>query len=99
MVAVARNSGANPTVGPALLLPALAAAYLGATAFRRGFNPLGTVVGVLLVAFTVSGFTLGGHRAVGEGRDQRHDAAGGGGRGGRPAPPLAPADRRQRTPA
>lgn len=60
VVAVARNSGANPTVGPALLLPALAAAYLGATSFRRGFNPLGTLVGVLLVAFTVSGFTLAG---------------------------------------
>jgi ribose transport system permease protein len=60
VVAVARNSGANPTVGPGLLLPALAAAYLGATAFRRVFNPLGTVVGVLLVAFTVSGFTLAG---------------------------------------
>jgi ribose transport system permease protein len=60
VVAVARNSGANPTVGPALLLPALAAAYLGATAFRRGFNVLGTVIGVLLVAFTVSGFTLAG---------------------------------------
>lgn len=60
VVAVARNGGANPTVGPALLLPALAAAYLGATAFRRWFNPLGTVVGVLLVAFTVSGFTLAG---------------------------------------
>jgi ribose transport system permease protein len=60
VVAVARNSGANPTVGPALLLPALAAAYLGATAFRRVFNALGTTVGVLLVAFTVSGFTLAG---------------------------------------
>lgn len=60
VVAVARNSGANPTVGPALLLPALAAAYLGATAFRRTFNALGTTVGVLLVAFTVSGFTLAG---------------------------------------
>jgi ribose transport system permease protein len=60
VVAVARNSGANPTVGPALLLPALAAAYLGATAFRRNFNALGTTVGVLLVAFTVSGFTLAG---------------------------------------
>lgn len=60
VVAVARNGGANPTVGPSLVLPALAAAYLGATAFRRWFNPLGTVVGVLLVAFTVSGFTLAG---------------------------------------
>ena len=30
------------------------------TAFRRVFNPLGTLVGVLLVAFTVSGFTLAG---------------------------------------
>jgi ribose transport system permease protein len=60
IMAVARNSGANPTVGPSLLLPALAAAYLGATAFRRVVNPLGTVLGVLLVAFTVSGFTLAG---------------------------------------
>ena len=60
VVAVARNSGANPTVGPALLLPALAAAYLGATAFIRTFNARGTTVGVLLVAFTVSGFTLAG---------------------------------------
>ncbi len=60
VVAVARNSGANPTVGPALLLPALAAAYLGATAFIRTFNARGTAVGVLLVAFTVSGFTLAG---------------------------------------
>jgi ribose transport system permease protein len=60
VVAVARNSGANPTVGPALLLPGLAAAFLGATAFRRGFNAVGTVIGVLLVAFTVSGFTIAG---------------------------------------
>jgi ribose/xylose/arabinose/galactoside ABC-type transport system permease subunit len=60
VVSVARNSAGSVSVGPALVLPALAAAFLGATAFRRGFNVLGTVVGVLLVAFTVSGFTLAG---------------------------------------
>jgi ribose transport system permease protein len=60
VVSVARNSGGSPTAGPALLLPALAAAFLGATGFRGGFNVWGTVVGVLLVAFTVSGFTLAG---------------------------------------
>lgn len=60
VMTVARNSGANPTQGLSLLLPALAAAFLGATARRYGFNVVGTVVGVLLVAFTVSGFTIAG---------------------------------------
>ncbi|WP_249010663.1 ABC transporter permease [Conexibacter sp. DBS9H8] len=40
----------DPTVGPAYLLPAFAAAFLGATQFRGGrFNPWGTVVAVLLL--------------------------------------------------
>lgn len=60
VLTVARSGAANPSVGPALLLPALAAAFLGATAFQRDFNVWGTVVGVLLVAVTVSGFTLAG---------------------------------------
>lgn len=60
VLTVARSGAANPTIGPALLLPALAAAFLGATAFGRGFNVWGTVVGVLLVAVSVSGFTLAG---------------------------------------
>ncbi|MFT4084945.1 MAG: ABC transporter permease [Nocardioides sp.] len=47
--------------GTSLLFPALAAVFLGATAFRPGFfNILGTMVGVLLVAFSVSGLTQAG---------------------------------------
>ena len=40
----------DPTVGPGYLLPAFAAAFLGATQFRHGrFNPWGTVLSVLLL--------------------------------------------------
>jgi ribose transport system permease protein len=50
-VAEAATIGAgSDTVGPSYLLPAFAAAFLGATQFRRGrFNPWGTVVAVLLL--------------------------------------------------
>ena len=89
VVAVARNGGANPTVGPALLLPALAAAYLGATAFRRWFNPLGTVVGVLSRGVHRQWLHPGRHRTVGEGRHQRDDAARGGDGGRRTAAAVA----------
>ena len=40
----------SDTIGPSYLLPAFAAAFLGATQFRAGrFNPWGTVVAVLLL--------------------------------------------------
>jgi ribose transport system permease protein len=40
----------SPEVGTSFLIPAYAAAFLGATQFRRGrFNPWGTVVAVLLL--------------------------------------------------
>jgi ribose transport system permease protein len=47
--------------GVGILLPALAAVYLGASTWRPGqFNVVGTILGLLLVAVTVSGLTLAG---------------------------------------
>ncbi|CAN5200393.1 ABC transporter permease [soil metagenome] len=47
--------------GVGILLPALAAVYLGASTWRPGqFNVMGTILGLLLVAVTVSGLTLAG---------------------------------------
>lgn len=52
--------GANPSVGGVdYMLPALAAVFLGATAFTPGsYNALGTMVGLIFVAVGVSGLTL-----------------------------------------
>jgi ribose transport system permease protein len=49
-------SSASPSLGPQFLLPAFAAAFLGATAFTPGrFNVLGAVVGVYVLAAPISG--------------------------------------------
>jgi ribose transport system permease protein len=49
-------SAGNPTVGPSFLLPAFAAAFLGATAIKIGsFNVLGTLLAVYLLAAGVQG--------------------------------------------
>jgi len=57
----ARSGGANPLDGPGLLLPGLAAVYLGATTVQPGrFNIIGTILGVFFVAVAVSGLTLCG---------------------------------------
>ena len=46
----------NPTLGPSFLLPAFAAAFLGATAIKLGsFNVWGTFVAVYLLAAGVTG--------------------------------------------
>jgi ribose transport system permease protein len=61
VIVAARTGGANPENGTSLLFPALTAAFLGTTGFQPGrFNVLGTVVGVLFVAASVSGLTLSG---------------------------------------
>ncbi len=61
IIVVARTGGANADNGMSLLFPALTAAFLGTTGFQPGrFNVLGTVVGVLFVAASVSGLTLSG---------------------------------------
>jgi ribose/xylose/arabinose/galactoside ABC-type transport system permease subunit len=61
---LARTGGATADPGTTLLFPALAAAFLGATAIRPGFfNVVGTVIGVLFVSVSVSGLTLSGASA------------------------------------
>ena len=51
----------DPTVGPAYLLPAFAAAFLGATQFRSGrVNPWGTAVAGLLLGTAEVGLLLAG---------------------------------------
>ena len=57
----ARTGGANADNGTYLLFPALAAVFLGATAIQPGrFNIVGTIIGVLFVAVSVSGLILSG---------------------------------------
>jgi ribose transport system permease protein len=51
----------DPTIGPAYLLPAFSAAFLGSTQFRGGrFNVWGTVVAVYVLATGVKGLQLAG---------------------------------------
>jgi ribose transport system permease protein len=55
----ARYGSASADVGPSFLLPAYAAAFLGATTIRRGrFNVWGTVIGTLLLGVGINGLTL-----------------------------------------
>lgn len=56
-----RIGAADATSGPTYLLPAYAAALLGATAFRPGsFNVWGTVVAIFVVAVGITGLQLAG---------------------------------------
>jgi ribose transport system permease protein len=59
---LAQQGSATPgSNGIGVLLPALAAVYLGASTWTPGqFNVVGTMLGLLLVAVTVSGLTLAG---------------------------------------
>ena len=59
VVQTARNGSAEPTGGASFLLPAFAAAFLGAATLRRGeFHILGTLIGVYLIAAATSGFFI-----------------------------------------
>jgi ribose transport system permease protein len=56
---VARQGAGNPGVANAFVLPAFAAAFLGATVFRPGrFNVWGTVLAVYFVSISTTGLTL-----------------------------------------
>jgi ribose transport system permease protein len=58
---VARSGSGDPQLGLNFTLPALAAAFLGATAIRPGrFNVGGTLVAIFFLAASVSGLTLAG---------------------------------------
>ena len=57
----ARLGNADPTIGPAFMLPAFTAAFLGSTQFRRGrFNVPGTVLSVYVLATGIKGLQLSG---------------------------------------
>lgn len=59
VVQTARNGSAEPTSGASFLLPAFAAAFLGAATLRRGeFHIVGTLIGVYLIAFATSGLFM-----------------------------------------
>jgi ribose transport system permease protein len=54
-----RAGSATPTLGPEFLLPAYAAAFLGATTIKPGyFNVWGTVVGVFILAVGSNGLVI-----------------------------------------
>lgn len=58
---VAVQSGGNPQIGPTFTLPALAAAFLGATTIKPGrYNIPGALAAVFFLAFSVNGLTLWG---------------------------------------
>jgi ribose transport system permease protein len=59
MLLASRSGSATPNLGPEFLLPAYAAAFLGATAIRAGyFNVWGTVIGVYLLAVGANGLVI-----------------------------------------
>jgi ribose transport system permease protein len=61
VLATSRIATGDPTIGPAYLLPAYAAAFLGSTQFRGGrYNIWGTVVAVYVLATGVKGLQLAG---------------------------------------
>lgn len=61
VLVTARLGNADPTIGPAYLLPAFTAAFLGSTQFGRGrFNVAGTFVSVYVLAAGVRGLQLSG---------------------------------------
>jgi ribose transport system permease protein len=61
VVTASRVQAAQPTNGLDLLMPAVSAAFLGATQIRRGrFNPIGTVIAVLMLGTGDMGLILSG---------------------------------------
>lgn len=61
IVLTARVTTGSPTIGPPYLLPAFAAAFVGATQLRGGrFNAWGTVIAVLLIGTGTAGLSLAG---------------------------------------
>lgn len=61
LLVTARVGAADATSGPGFLLPAYAAAFLGATAVRPGFfNVWGTLIAIFLVAVGITGLQLKG---------------------------------------
>ena len=61
ILVTATVGGGSPEVGGTYLIPAFAAAFLGATQLKGGlFNAWGTVLTVILLGTTYTGLTLAG---------------------------------------
>lgn len=61
---IAAQGGANPQIGANFTLPAVAAAFLGATSIKAGrYNAWGTFTAVFFLAVMVDGLTLWGVQA------------------------------------
>ena len=61
VVLVAVSGTGNPELGPNFTLPAIAAAFLGATTLQPGrYNVWGSVTAVFFLAVSVNGLTLWG---------------------------------------
>jgi ribose transport system permease protein len=61
ILVTAQVGAADASLGPTYLLPAYAAAFLGATAIRPGFfNVWGTAIAIFLVAVGITGLELAG---------------------------------------
>lgn len=61
VVLTARVTTGSPTIGPPYLLPAFAAAFVGATQLQNGrFNTWGTIIAVLLIGTGTTGLALAG---------------------------------------
>jgi ribose/xylose/arabinose/galactoside ABC-type transport system permease subunit len=59
VVLTAKVTAGSPTIGPPYLLPAYAAAFVGATQLRGGrFNALGTLIAVLLIGTGTTGLAF-----------------------------------------
>ena len=64
LLLTAQTGAGNPEIGQSYLLDAFAVAFLGATQIRAGrFNPIGTLIGVLVLGTGTAGLTLIGAEA------------------------------------
>lgn len=61
IIMAAKLGSGNPNIGPSFMLPAFAAVFLGAAAFKPGtFNVAGTVLAIFTLATGVTGMQLAG---------------------------------------
>jgi ribose transport system permease protein len=60
LVLATENGEATTATAPSLLLPAVAALFLGATQIKEGPNPWGTVLAVVLLGTGIKGLQLEG---------------------------------------
>jgi len=61
LMTAAKLGSGHPTIGPTFMLPAFAASFLGAAAFKPGtFNVAGSVLAIFMLATGITGLQLAG---------------------------------------